>query len=386
MRELTRLAPLRCPMGLALALLLTPAPAVLADDVEPFVRPASLDAATSASVAGMEALGALEPATSAAAALDPTELVRLARRGVAALGPLSIGTPAAGLLVNPMPMPYGPFWVLRHPLESYGTAETIAFIITAIEDVEARFPGSPRLVIGDISRPDGGQLSRHRSHQAGRDADIGFYYARGRVSDFASARRKDLDLARTWALVRAFLTDTDVERIFIDKSLIAVLYAYARRDANEDEDWLDDVFGRLGGQKGIIQHEKRHKDHMHVRFYNRLAQELGRVAYPVLVEEGALPPPRLTHRARRGETVASLAARFHTSPAAIREANRIRGTRLRTGRLYVIPVRSLPEEGTPVVVPPRRLPPVPVAQRIAPPEPQLSSGVVHSAATVAGGS
>ncbi len=99
-------------------------------------------------------------------------------------GPLSIGTPDAGLLLNPVPFPEGPFWTVRDPSESWGTDETIAFIVTAIEAVEARYPGSPRLVIGDLSHPRGGRLNRHRSHQAGRDADVGFYYRRGDVGSF----------------------------------------------------------------------------------------------------------------------------------------------------------------------------------------------------------
>ncbi len=390
MRQTLFIAPLRPLLGLALVLFVAPAAGARADDADAVVpMPPALPVASAPLVsavglpAAADALGTLDLA--AEAALDPEALLRLARSGVAALGPLSIGTPDAGLLLNPVPMPSGPYWRLRHPLDAFGTAETIAFIVTAIEDVEARFPGSPRLVIGDISRCDGGQLSRHRSHQAGRDADIGFYYAKGGLADFATARRaRELDLRRTWALVRAFLTDTDVERIFLDKSLIAVLYAYARSTENEDRDWLDDVFGRLGGdQKGIIQHVKGHKDHMHVRFFNQKAQEYGRVAYPVLVEEGALPPPRLTHRAHRGETVASLAARFHTTPAAIREANRMRSStsRLRTGHSYVIPVRVMPGELTPVVIPPRRLPPGHSASAERRPEaPQLSSGVIHAGA------
>ncbi|HVO09667.1 MAG TPA: penicillin-insensitive murein endopeptidase [Vicinamibacteria bacterium] len=389
MRQTTCSVPLRSLLGLALVLLVAPPNRARADDADALVPMPPTQPVASAPLppapiglpAAGDALASLDVA--AGAALDPEALLRLAHSGVAALGPLSIGTPDAGLLLNPVPMPSGPYWSLRHPLEAFGTAETIAFIITAIEDVEARFPGSPRLVIGDISRSDGGQLSRHRSHQAGRDADIGFYYARGGLADFAIARRaRDLDLRRTWALVRAFLTDTDVDRIFVDKSLIAVLYAYARGTEKEDRDWLDDVFGRLGGgQKGIIQHVKGHRDHMHVRFFNRQAQEYGRLVYPVLVEEGALPPPRLTHRAHRGETVTSLAARFHTTPAAIREANRMRGSRLRTGHSYVIPVRVMPGELTPVVVPARRLPPAHSAQtERSPLELQLSSGVNHAGA------
>ena len=133
-----------------------------------------------------------------------------------------------------MPMPSGPYWKVRNPLEAFGTAETIGYLVTAIEAVEARFPGSPRVVVGDLSRPDGGRLNRHRSHQAGRDVDLGFYYARGEARDFQIARQRDLDLPRTWALVRALVTETDVDRIFVDRSLIAVLYAYARDEEKED--------------------------------------------------------------------------------------------------------------------------------------------------------
>ena len=87
-------------------------------------------------------------------------------------------------------------------------------------------------MIGDLSNPKGGRLNRHKSHQAGRDADIGFYFQRGEVDSFLAPRKRDLDLPRTWALVRALVTETDVERIFVDRSLIAVLYqhALARRE------------------------------------------------------------------------------------------------------------------------------------------------------------
>ena len=348
----TWIAPRRCRAA-ALALLALPALPALADDAVPTLTSASTEYRLPAAATD----GLFDPILPDASLVDAGALVDLAQKGLPQLGPLSIGTPDSGLLVNPMPMPEGPYWKLRNPLESYGTVETIEFIVTAIEAVEARFPGSQRVVIGDISRPDGGRLNRHRSHQAGRDADIGFYYAAGEAHDFAAARRKDLDLARTWALARAVITETDVDRIFVDRSLIAVLYAYARDEQNEDGDWLDDVFGRLGaGRKGIIQHERRHKNHLHVRFFNRRAQEYGRIVYPVLVEEGAVPPPRIKHRVARGETIGQLAARYGTTSAAIRAANGLSGTRLRAGRSYLIPIRRVPPDSGPVVVPARRVP------------------------------
>jgi murein endopeptidase len=306
--------------------------------------------------AGLPAAGlpAAESPDSADASLEAEALLVTAQRNPAALGPLSIGTPDAGLLLNPMPFPEGSFWTVRNASESWATDETIDFIVDAIEAVEARYPGSPRLVVGDLSNPSGGRLNRHRSHQTGRDADIGFYYRRGEVDSYLTARKKDLDLPRTWALVRALVTETDVDRIFVDRSLISVLYAYAVAEG-EDRGWLDDVFGRTS-EKGIIQHERRHKDHMHVRFFNRRAQEEGRIVYPVLVETGAAPPPMVKHRVRPGETLGSLARRYGTSVSAIRAANGLRTTRLRAGRSYTIPIRRTPPDEGPVVVPPRRLP------------------------------
>jgi penicillin-insensitive murein endopeptidase len=317
---------------------------------------------------GAEPVSPAEPGPTAsgtsAGEPDSESLLKLARVDATALGPLSIGTPDAGLLVNPMPMPEDPLWTIRNPAEAFATAETIEFLRSAIQVVATRYPGSPRVVIGDLSRPDGGRLNRHRSHQVGRDVDLGFYYQSGAAVDFELARQRDLDLPRTWALVRALLTETDVERIFLDRSLIRVLYTHAL-ESGEDCEWLDDVFGRLGeDRKGIIQHERRHKNHMHVRFYNRDAQERGRIVYPVLVQDGSVPPPTIKHRVRRGETLGHLARRYGVRPAAIRAANGLRGSQLRAGRAYLIPIRRVPDSG-PVVIPPRRLPPPAAAHRTA---------------------
>ncbi len=331
--------------------------------------PPSLDLAGAASRVAPDAPAADTPAPAPPSAAPPQAasaasegereaLLELARQDPEALGPLSLGSPDAGLLLNPIPMPAGHLWSIREPPESYGTAETIDFIETAIEAVEARYPGSPRLLIGDISRPDGGRLDRHRSHQAGRDVDLGFYYLRGEAGDFRVARKGDLDLARTWALVRALVTETDVDRIFLDRSLQRLLYAQAVEEG-EDRAWLDDIFGRSGDpeHKGIIQHERRHKNHMHVRFFNPVAQERARVVYATLVEDGTVPPPVLKHRVRRGETLSHLAIRYGTSARAIRAANHLRGSRLRAGRPYLIPIRRVPVDNGPLVIPPRRLPP-----------------------------
>jgi hypothetical protein len=125
--------------------------------------------------AGLPVLGADDPATasappdvekapapveaSAAGAIprETEELLVAAQRDPAAIGPLSIGTPDAGLLLNPVPFPEGSLWTVRDPRESWGTDETIGYIVTAIESRSRRLPWlAPR---GDRRPQPKGQAS-----------------------------------------------------------------------------------------------------------------------------------------------------------------------------------------------------------------------------------
>lgn len=269
---------------------------------------------------------------------------------------LSIGSPDAGLLVNPVAMPEGAFWTIRNPAETYGTTETIGYLQRAIETVQLQFPDSPRLVIGDISRADGGRLNRHKSHQSGRDVDLGLYYRGGEARDFRSADARSLDVERTWALIKALVTETDVERIFLDRSLQRLLEAHAR-ELGEDR-WFAGLAGRArAGRDAILQHERRHKDHLHVRFYNPLAQECARRNHRELVAQGLLPPPTVRHRVRSGESLSTVARRYGVSVTSIRKANGMRSNFLRAGQSLQIPTRRVTVEDHAVVVPPRLLPP-----------------------------
>jgi len=305
----------------------------------------------------LDGLPALKGAPLPALPPDAETLRAMIAADPESLGALSIGAPNAGLLFNGIPLPESPLWTIRNAQEAFGTPETVAFIKAAVESVLARFPDLPPLCIGDLSRPDGGRLNRHASHQSGRDVDLGFYLAEGPAPDFMSVKPAKIDLARTWALVRALVTETDVDRIFVDRTVQGALYKYAL-SVGEDRAWLEDLFQYPRGKADTVaQHERRHRDHMHVRFYNPHAQEWGRVAYRGLVEAGLLPPPVVAYRVRPGETLSTLAARFGTSANAIRAANGMRSSFLRAGRRYSIPLRRIPEEGQPIVVPPRRLPP-----------------------------
>jgi hypothetical protein len=130
-----------------------------------------------------------------------------------------------------------------------------------------------------------------------------------------------------------------VEYIFMDAAIQRLLFSYAL-GRGEDREWLMHVFGSPGGRsQTIVQHEPRHRDHLHVRFRNPRAQAWGRAAYPLLVEAGLALPPSVIHRARPGDTLGALARRFGTTVSAIRRANNLRSSLIRAGHRHLIPTR-----------------------------------------------
>ena len=160
--------------------------------------------------------------------------------------------------------------------------------------------------------------------------------------------------------MRALVVRADVETILLDMRIQRALYKYALGIA-EDRDWLDRVFqcGR-GLRTAIVRHLPSHRTHYHVRFFNQIAQELGRRSHPLLVQANLIEPPVFTvrHVVRAGQTLGHLAARYGVSVNAIKQANRLTTTRLRAGRSYRIPVRAAVPASQPIVVPVRTLPPL----------------------------
>jgi penicillin-insensitive murein endopeptidase len=288
--------------------------------------------------------------------LSDEELLARIEADPNSLGPLSIGEPGSGRLFNAVAMPRGPRWEIRDGIEAWGTAETIAATQTAIDTVHELFPETMPVHIGDLSDQDGGRLKRHESHQCGRDIDVGFYFKGEVPAGFVVGTAKNLDLPRNWALVRALLVRTDVEAILLDTRIQKLLYQHAL-SISEDKEWLDQVFRfSRGSRDAVIRHVVGHRNHYHVRFYSPVARELGRRAYPMLVEQNLMSPPVFTvrHLVRPGQTLGHLASRYGTSVRAIMQANGLRSTNLRAGRSYRIPVRAAVPRTEPLVAP-RRL-------------------------------
>jgi penicillin-insensitive murein endopeptidase len=227
-----------------------------------------------------------------AATITDAELVARLKTDPESLASMSIGKPNRGALYNAIQMPESPLWRVAEPEHAWGTDESVASIVRAVALVNEQFEGTPQLYIGHLSSRRGGYLRPHRSHQSGRDADIGYYYAGG-PGWYARATAKNLDRARSWALVKAFAVDPNVEGIFIDRSVQRLLREYAL-EAGEDAAFLDGIFESSAHRDRLIRHEWGHVTHLHVRFRSPIAEEAGARAGRTVTS--IAPPPRTPHR------------------------------------------------------------------------------------------
>lgn len=287
--------------------------------------------------------------------LGDAELRRRWLSELPALGSISVGVADEGRVINAVQMGEDPSWTRVRPDLAWGTKETVEGLAAAFRAVHTQFPDSAPARLNHIGAQDGGFLRPHRSHQSGRDADLGFFY-RNDVIPFGRARREKLiDPARTWALVRALVTLTDVQVILVDRGIQKVLREQALA-TGENPDWVDLVFRK--GKNALVQHARRHRDHLHVRFFAPRSQELGRRIQPLLAER---PEQNLAvHRVKSGQTLGHIAKKYGITVSALMKTNRLRKTFLRVGQQIKVPLKKpctrcpLPP---PLVVPPRCLPP-----------------------------
>jgi penicillin-insensitive murein endopeptidase len=276
------------------------------------------------------------------------------------LGSMAIGFTNSGALFNGVQMPPGEAWQVVNPEHAWGTRETVDNLTHCLERVVELFPGAATMYIGHISGRRGGHLSPHKSHQSGRDVDVSYYYNAGTEKWYATANARNLDRERTWAFVRTIITDTDVELILMDRSVQRLLRQFAL-SRGEDREWVDRLFDGGGGLSPLILHAKGHASHLHVRFYNPLAQETGRRSYEILIKRRVLQPPSyfVRHKAKSGDTLSGLAVKYHVPQKTIQQVNGLKTDALKIDHEYRIPqsggVRMAPR----VAIPARRVPPDP---------------------------
>lgn len=188
----------------------------------------------------------------------------------------SIGLPWRGRLQSAARLGYGEGYVLRRPNRTYGTRTTVAHVERALAELRQKFPRLHTLAIGDLSLPSGGPVSEHRSHQSGRDIDLGLCYhvrPRGYPEHFVVATEATLNAAATWALISALADTADLDggiaMIFLDFNVQGMIYRWALAEGI-DHERLERIFqfphGR-GSGLGLVRHAPNHADHLHARFH-----------------------------------------------------------------------------------------------------------------------
>lgn len=187
----------------------------------------------------------------------------------------SVGAASNGKLVGGMQLPAGKGYHRRRPHWAWGTNHAIHHIRRAISAVRNRLPSVHDVAIGDISAHSGGPLSEHKSHQSGRDVDLGLYYRKrpnGYPESFIRATAQTLDLQATWILLDSLAasarTEAGVEVMFLDYELQKLIYEWAKKHGVSQKR-LGEMFQYPRGSSssgGLIRHEPGHDTHVHVRF------------------------------------------------------------------------------------------------------------------------
>jgi murein endopeptidase len=100
----------------------------------------------------------------------------------------------------------------------WGSDRLVRVVLRVARDFRAAHPRAPRMAIGDISRPHGGDFGPrfgyigHASHQNGLDVDV--YYPRADGREVAPGGASQIDRALSQALVNRFLA-AGAEVIFV---------------------------------------------------------------------------------------------------------------------------------------------------------------------------
>lgn len=285
-----------------------------------------------------------------------------------ALPSQSIGSPTAGRLVGGAKLQESPH-VRVVPFYAgdarWGLEPLVDLVDRAARMVRKQFPDAA-LSVGHLSKPGGGGIDRHASHESGRDADLGFYVVnhKGRpiYADHFVPFRGDgtaptwpgarFDDARNWALVAAIVgyPRAKVTHIFVASPLRERLLRYAAK-INAPLSIRKRAAELMAQPRGSMPHD----DHFHVRIAcpRGMTQCIER---PV----GRKPRPW----AERAPEIAST----HGAQSA---GGAKKGASPSPSRPSTSPVKAQPAKAPPAGAPPAATtsPPAPL-----PPPPRLGSG------------
>jgi penicillin-insensitive murein endopeptidase len=172
------------------------------------------------------------------------ELPAQYRRSPFAMMSLSVGLPTNGWQIRAKQLKKTEnLWIQDKSVPySYGHPALVLMLHRTAKQIARQTPGSV-LLVGDLSREYGGPLAGHRSHQSGRDADVGFFVTdpKGKPVNARSLRTFDkngrardgsglrFDDYRNWLLVQLWLKDdrANLEYVFVATHLRRRLLEFA---------------------------------------------------------------------------------------------------------------------------------------------------------------
>ena len=154
---------------------------------------------------------------------------------------------------------------------AWGSREMVELLVDTARHMRWLMPDASSITIGEISRQRGGELSGHKTHRGGVDADVGIYLSGGRqqAGMFLDPGPREFDVEANWALISAMLDTGRVDMLLLDHSHIARLKAYTLEAGLLTEEEASQIF--LGDHRGnyratgVIRHAPAHRDHLHVR-------------------------------------------------------------------------------------------------------------------------
>jgi murein endopeptidase len=165
-----------------------------------------------------------------------------------------IGSPSAGRLERGVLLPSeGEHFFTWDPVQRrspnrawrrWGTGRLVRIVLKVAREYRAAHPRAPRMAVGDLSRPHGGDFGPrfgyigHASHQNGLDVDV--YYPRADRRERAPRHAWQIDRELSQELVERFLGEGAV-MIFVGP--------------NTD----------LTGPAGVVMPLANHDNHLHVR-------------------------------------------------------------------------------------------------------------------------
>ncbi len=160
----------------------------------------------------------------------------------------SVGSPTEGKLMGGAHLSEAPYLRIlpSHAAGDvrWGVEPLVQAIDRAARAVRAKYPEAVAS-IGHLSRPGGGEIDRHRSHESGRDADIAFYVrsrqGKALIPDTLTQFRENgaaahwkgafFDEAKTWTFIQSLVSDPQarVTHIFIASHLRRRLLDHAAK-------------------------------------------------------------------------------------------------------------------------------------------------------------